>query len=94
MCGSAAPEHELEEVFGVGYPPDPALQISEPQISELPDKLTTIRQTVAFGVAFDRSRHRLDRKYVGGDDETEDDPAVRCSRPHPASMTRVRLGGC
>gem|GEM_PF-6975325 len=48
MCGSAAPEHELEEVFGVGYPPDPALQISEPQISELPDKLTTIRQTVAL----------------------------------------------
>ena len=56
LCGSAVPEHELEEVFGASYPPDPAIQSSEPQTTEpqtteLADNPTTIRQTVAVSVA-------------------------------------------
>ena len=60
LCGSAAPEHELEEVFGAGYPPDPAIQLSEPQTSEPPDPAiqnsappdnsTTILETVSVGI--------------------------------------------
>ena len=52
---------DLEEVFGAGYPPDPTIQlpepqssepqISEPQISERSGNPTSIRQTVASGIA-------------------------------------------
>ena len=73
---SAATVEELEEVFGAGYPPDPTIQLSEPQTtepqttepqttepqttepqttepqtSEPSGNPTTIRQTVATGIA-------------------------------------------
>ena len=36
-------EADLEEVFGDGYPPDPTIQISEPQTSEPSGNVPRIR---------------------------------------------------